>query len=83
MKLADQSRFAERMETRPLIVVFVDRSLVEIKADDIAPAGARLDRLRGPPRKTAAEIEMVRIVTVQRFSYRSEITFGITPGEGR
>src|SRR5437016_13962534 len=45
MKLADQSRFAERMETRPFVAVIGDRSLVEIEADHVAPVGARLDRL--------------------------------------
>ena len=59
MKLSDQSRFAECMELCPIVVVIVDRSLVEIEADDVAPTGASLDRLRGPPGETAAEIEMV------------------------
>jgi hypothetical protein len=59
MKLADQSRLTERMETRPFVV---DRPPVEIEADDIAPTRARLDRLVGPPSETAAKIEMVRIV---------------------
>ena len=44
MKLANQSRFCERVETCPCVVIG-DRSLVEIEADDIAPAGTRLDRL--------------------------------------
>ena len=45
MKLADQSRFGERMEMGPLVVIIGDRSLVEIEADDIAPAGAGFDHL--------------------------------------
>src|SRR6267378_908591 len=61
MKLADQSRLAERMETRPFVAVIGDRSLVEIEADHVAPLGAGLDRLGGPPGETAAEIEMIRI----------------------
>ena len=81
MKLADQSRFAECMEPCLFVVVIVDRSLVEIEADDVAPAGASLDRLRGPPGETAAEIEMVRIVTVQCFSHRAEIGLGKSPSE--
>jgi len=31
MKLVDQSRFAERMEPRPFVVIIGDRSLVEIE----------------------------------------------------
>ena len=34
LKLADKRRFAERMETRPFVVVISERSLVEIEADD-------------------------------------------------
>ena len=63
MKLADQSRFAECMEPCPFVVVIIDRSAVEIEADDVAPHCAGLDGLRGLPSETAAEIEMVRIVT--------------------
>ena len=83
MKLANQSWFGERVETCPFVVVIGDRSLVEIEADDIAPAGTRLDRLGGPPGKTAAEIEMVWIVTVKCFSHRMEIGLGEPLSEGR
>src|SRR6516165_5305438 len=82
MKLADQSRFAECMEPRPFVVVIVDRSLIEIKADDIAPAGAGLDHLGGSPSEPAAEVEMVRIVTMERFAHRAVIGLGKPPGEG-
>ena len=83
MKLADQSRLAERMKTRPFVMVFVDRALVEIKADNIAPAGTRFDRLGGPPGETAAEIEMVWIVMVQCFGHRAEIALGKPLSESR
>ena len=82
MKLADQCRFAECMEPRPFVVVIVDRSLIEIKADNVAPAGAGLDHLGGPPGEPAAEIEMVRIVTMERFAHRAVIGLGKPPGEG-
>src|SRR5215472_1397572 len=52
------------METRPFLAVIDDRSLVKIEADDIAPAGAGLDRFGGPPSETATEIEVTRIVPV-------------------
>ena len=61
MKLADQSRLAERMETRPFVAVIGDRSLVEIEADDVAPVGAGLDRLGGPPGETQDEVERIRL----------------------
>ena len=64
MKLADQSRFAERMETRPFASAIGECSLVKIEADDVTPQPAGFDRFGCPPGETAAEVEMVRIVTV-------------------
>jgi len=83
MKLADQSRFAQRMETRPFSMDIADRSLVEIEADDVTPKPAGFDRFGGLPGEPAAEIKMVGIVTVQRFGHRPEISFGKTSSEGR
>jgi len=37
MKFADQSRFADRMETRPFAMTIGECSLVEIEADDVTP----------------------------------------------
>src|SRR4029077_17607929 len=68
---------------RPFLAAIGDRWLVEIEAYDVAPVGAGLDRLGGPPGKTAAEIEMIRIITSQRFGHRAKIGFGKLPGEGR
>src|SRR6516164_9789268 len=67
MKLADHGRFAEWMEPRPFVMAVGECSLIEIKADDVAPAGAGLDHLGGPSGEPDAEVEMVRIVTVQCF----------------
>ena len=83
MKLADQGRFAKRMETRPFIAVISYRSLVDIEADDVAPYRAGFDGLGGLSGETAAEVQMVWIVAAQRFGRRPEIGFGKPPSEGR
>src|SRR5438128_7193150 len=62
MELADQRGLAERMKTRPLGRIIGDRAPVAIEADDVAPAGASLDRLPRLPGETAAEINVVGIV---------------------
>src|SRR5271155_6081096 len=76
LELADQGGFAECMKPRPPIAVVGDRTPVEVEADDVAPAGTGRDRLGDLPGKTAAEVEVVRIVTVQGFGHDAEIRLG-------
>jgi len=61
------------MKTGPFLGIIGDRPHIAIEADDIAPTGAGLDGLAGLPSETAAEIQMVWIVAVQRFGYGAEI----------
>src|SRR3954451_24532918 len=83
MKLADQGRFAQLMELRPHGGIITDRAPIPVEADDIAPAGAGLDRLRRLPGETAAEVEMVRLMTVQGFCHGPVVTIGKPATEGR
>src|SRR5690242_15202871 len=47
VELADHGRLAEHVETRPFGGIIGDRAPVAIEADDVAPAGAGLDRFPG------------------------------------
>src|SRR5207237_8553807 len=82
MKLADQSRFAKRMETGPLVAVVGDRSLVEVEANNVAPVGAGFDRFGGPPGKTAAEIEVIWIMAMQGLGDGAKVGVRKPPSEG-
>jgi len=82
MEFADQRRSGERMKLRPLGGIIGNRAAVAVEADDIAPAGAGLDRLRGLPGETATEIEVVRIMTAA-LRLRSGIGFGKPPSKFR
>src|SRR5947209_20630375 len=83
MELADQGRFAECVELCPFGGIIGDRAPIAIEAEDIAPAGAGLDRLRGLPGETAAEIEVVGIMAVQGFCHGSKVSFGKSSAERR
>jgi hypothetical protein len=83
VKLTDQRRPAERMKARPFGGIVGDRAPVAIEADDVAPAGAGLDRFLGLPGEAAAELEMAGIVTAQGFGNRPVIRIGEPPGECR
>src|SRR5690242_13591330 len=74
---------AKPCSIRPLGGIITDRAPIAVEADDIAPAGAGLDRLRRLPDATAAEVKMVRIMAVQGFCHRPVVSIGKPPTEGR
>jgi len=82
VELADQGRLTEPVKTRPFVGIIGDRPHIAIETDDVAPPSAGLDCLAGLRVKTASEIEVVRIVAVQRFGHRAKIGVGKPPGEG-
>jgi hypothetical protein len=83
MKLADQGGLAQRMELCLFGGIICNRASIAIEAHDIAPAGAGLDRLRGLPGKTAAEIEVAGIMAVQGFCHCPVVGVGKAPTECR
>src|SRR5215469_15877296 len=67
------------MKSLPFGRIIGDRTPIAVEADDVAPARAGLDRLRGLPCETAAEIEVIGIVTMQGFRDGAVIGLGKPP----